>query len=217
MAINKDEINEAICKFKGLNLIKENKSLKLVGNIKINNVFNDVRIIEDFCVEITIPNEYPLDIPTIKEVGGKIDRRYHHINYNGTLCLATETEIKLEFNKGLTLIEWIERYVIPYLFSYCYYKRYNVFPFGERSHGMEGIFEFYKDLFEVDSKIQCINLLNYICNKNYRGHDLCPCNSGRKVRSCHRYIVIKSKEVDDKKIFKNDLYMLSKLYKEERG
>ena len=115
MAINKDEINEAICKFKGLKLIEGNKSLKLVGNIKINNVFNDVRIIEDFCIEITIPNEYPLEIPTIKEVGGKIDRIYHHINYNGTLCLATETEIKLEFNKGLTLIEWIERYVIPYL------------------------------------------------------------------------------------------------------
>ena len=208
MAINKDEINEAICKFKGLKLIEGNKSLKLVGNIKINNVFNDVRIIEDFCVEITIPNEYPLEIPIIKEVGGKIDSIYHHINYNGTLCLATETEIKLEFNKGLTLIEWIERYVIPYLFSYCYYKRYNVFPFGERSHRMEGIFEFYKDLFEVDSKIQCINLLNYICNKNYRGHDLCPCKSGKKVRKCHKDKIVQLKEAKADRVFKNDLKML---------
>ena len=193
MAINKDEINEAICKFKGLKLIEGNKSLKLVGNIKINNVFNDVRIIEDFCVEITIPNEYPLEIPIIKEVGGKIDSIYHHINYNGTLCLATETEIKLEFNKGLTLIEWIERYVIPY---------------GERSHGMEGIFEFYKDLFEVDSKIQCINLLNYICNKNYRGHDLCPCKSGKKVRKCHKDKIVQLKEAKADRVFKNDLKML---------
>lgn len=208
MAINKDEINETICKFKGLKLLEKNKTLKLVGKIKVNSVFNDVRIIEDFCVEITIPNEYPLEIPTIKEIGGKIDRRYHHINYNGTLCLATETEIKLEFNKGLALIEWIDRYVIPYLFSYCYYKRYNIFPFGERSHGIEGIFEFYKEFFEVESKAQCINLLDYICNKNYRGHDACPCNNGEKVRKCHKDKIIYFKELKVDSVFKNDLKML---------
>ena len=49
---------------------------------------------------------------------------------------------------GVTISDFIERYLLPYLYSYTYYKKYGKVPFGEREHGSFGIISFYKEYFE---------------------------------------------------------------------
>ena len=36
---------------------------------------------------------------------------------------------------------------------------------------------------------KAIRLLIYIAEQKYRGHQVCPCQSGKKVRDCHGDII----------------------------
>ena len=45
------------------------------------------------------------------------------------------------------------------MFSYLYWVKYNEVPFGERSHGIYGIYEFYVDYFDNNNIQDIINLL----------------------------------------------------------
>ena len=66
-------------------------------------------------------------------------------------------------------------------------------PFGERSHGVEGIYEYYKEYFDAESKEQVLALLEAVCSKKYRGHLLCPCGSEKIGRKCkHKDRIIAS-------------------------
>ena len=73
-----------------------------------------------------------------------------------------------------------------YFVSQTYYEVNGVWPFGERSHGMLGVLEAYADLLGValDSKIVADNL-NLLSRRQIKGHALCPCGSGKRLRQCH--------------------------------
>ena len=76
-------------------------------------------------------------------------------------------------------------FVEPYYFSYEYYHRYGVFPFGERAHGIEGVLQTYGEYFNELDYVKVFRLMEFIQFGQYRGHLPCPCGSGKKTRSCH--------------------------------
>lgn len=43
----------------------------------------------------------------------------------------------------------------------------------------------YQERFGTKSVNVVLRLLEIITHKNYRGHILCPCNSGKRIRKCH--------------------------------
>ena len=62
--------------------------------------------------------------------------------------------------------------------------------FGKR----EGILEYYKELFSVQDGWQVLGLLKILADDNYKGHTLCPCGSGQKLRNCHGNLLREIKE-----------------------
>ena len=99
-----------------------------------------------------------------------------------------------------------------YLYTYRYYEEYGIYPFGERSHGIMGDLEYIKELFNVKEWGQVFDIMHFIANFSYRGHLLCPCGSGKRLRNCHGDILMKVMNAGLKTECKEILIELKRIY-----
>jgi len=152
-------------------------------------------IIEDgFHVDIDIPATYPNDIPTVKEVGGRIPDDFHR-NANGVLCLGLPIQVKRKFLTQPTLLNFITSCLIPFLYSYSYFEKFGKMPFGEVAHGVPGLISGYKKEFGTNDILIVYRLMKYLCDYSYPGFDLCPCNSGKRLFECHGEKIMELKQL----------------------
>jgi len=63
-------------------------------------------------------------------------------------------------------------------------------PYGEYDHGVEGIIQSYKDIFNNSSDFVVLKLLRILSEDNYRGHLPFPCGSEKRLRHCHGPILL---------------------------
>jgi hypothetical protein len=178
-------------KYPGLSLIIKDNIPVVLGPLDFCAEFNGETINSVFTVEITFPNNFPDSPPIAKEIGGCIPQEFHKFS-DESLCLGTPAIINMVFAKDTTIIGFIEKLLIPYLYSFCYKEKHGVMPYGEL-HGEEGIFESYKDLFKTSSDYVALQLLKILAEDNYRGHLPCPCESGKNVRNCHGPVLLEIK------------------------
>lgn len=179
------QVEELLHLYKELQLESVFESrISLKGRILINRNALGFKLYKSYYMEIIIPLESE-KTPYVIDLGGHIEDNYPHKYSDGKLCLETDTQIRVRFLDGLSIIEWIEEYVEPYYFSYEYYQRYGRYPFGERSHGAVGLIETYSEFFKEKDLMKTVLLMKAIAASNYRGHALCPCGSGKKYRQCH--------------------------------
>ena len=140
---------------------------------------------ESFEIELTIPQGFPDTLPQVKEIGGRIVVDYDHRNSDGTLCLAIPFEQYRAFSEQPTLLGFVNRLVIPYLYGYCFWEKHRYHPFGEAAHGHEGILSHYVDKLGLCNDLAALSVICFLFEHGYRGHHECPCGSGLKVRTCH--------------------------------
>lgn len=200
--------------YSGLQLYSEDeKKIVLVGTILVNRSAMGFTLCEEYGVKLVIP-VYSDELPYAIDISNRIDKDYPHRYADGRLCLETDTAIRVRFVEGFSLPAWMSEYVETYFFSYEYYKRYGEFPFGERRHGLEGIFQTYEELFAEQDTVKIIRLMRSIIFQPYRGHMLCPCGSEKKLRSCHGSMVM-NYYLDDrlKTIVQNDYKMIEEVVK----
>ena len=182
----KSQIAKLIKEYPNLRIISENTDeIVVAGVIQFSRIFNDFPITKIVQLEITIPIEQEC-FPCVKDIGGDIDIQYPHKYLSGMLCLATEIDMKLHFRNGFDLLQWMADFVEPYYYSHDYYQRFRCYPFGDRAHGYVGIIQSYCDWFSTQKVDIVMPILRHIeTNDNYRGHHLCFCGSGKKMRDCH--------------------------------
>lgn len=164
--------------------------IKLSGKIFVNCKSEGYVLSDDYIIQIVIPLGSD-KLPYVIDTGNHISKDYPHRYENGVLCLETDASIRIRFLDGFSLVEWIQEFVEPYYFSYEFYQRYGEFPFGERGHGLQGIMETYQELFQEKEAVKVLALMSSISDHPYRGHLLCPCGSGQKLRFCHGSVVMK--------------------------
>ena len=144
-----------------------------------------VAIADSFEIELLIPETYPKTLPRVRETGEKIDDDYDHVYEDGTFCLAVPIEERRIFCRQPCLLGFVNHLVVPYLYGYCYWKRYGEHPFGEQKHGGDGITQYYVERLELCSDVAALAVVAYLYEHGYRGHHGCPCGSGSIVRKCH--------------------------------
>ncbi len=159
------------------------------GILRFSRECSGRHIDDEYSVEIIISKKYPDELPKILETGNRIPKDFHHYQ-DESLCLGAPLAVKQKFRKQPTLIRYVENCVIPYLYSFSYKCKYGKMPFGELSHGGIGILEYYQDLFGVKDHRRVLKLIAILAEENYRGHDRCPCGSGKRLRSCHGKILL---------------------------
>ena len=161
--------------------IKGKSSFEIVGDIHVNAYWGEFAVNEWFSIKIIAEN-FPEIPPRCIETSGKV--KDYHINREEDLCLGSPRSLYEELTEHPNIVFYINKFVIPFFFSFRYNQKYGVSPFGELAHGGDGLFPSYREIFKTNDLAIC-TLLTYGNKLLYRGHHACPCNSGLKLRKCH--------------------------------
>lgn len=181
-----EQYEELNSKYKNLNLNKNSSGIWIIEGLlqfDANDRDKKISIQDEYNVKVTLEN-YPHNVPSAEEVGGRIPKDFH-TNYDGKLCLTAPLEAKIKFKSCPTLTGFFENLLIPYLYLFSFKEKFGYLPYGEFSHGIKGILEWYEEFFNISSKMQILGLLRILADDDYRGHLDCPCESSKKIRQCH--------------------------------
>lgn len=198
-----NQFQELRAKYGHLELHSNGNGYSISGHLGFSSEYQGIRIQDAFLIFIRIGESFPNEVPTVKEMGGRIPVNFHH-NTGGTLCLATPTDQWVKFNKCKSLIGFVETLIVPFLFSFCFKIKTGRMPFGERSHGGLGILEFYCEYFELTDYEAARKLLKLLATGRYRRKKICPCGSGRRLESCHGSKFLEIMKMESVDVFKSE-------------
>ena len=87
MEINNRDIITMKEKYPDFIFFEHEKEYIFTGELDIDHIYNDIRMIGKFNLEITVLGDSSLQIPVVKEVSNRIDKNYPHRYDDGQLCL----------------------------------------------------------------------------------------------------------------------------------
>jgi hypothetical protein len=179
-------LEELLLRQPGLRIVPAGSGVVLAGTLEVNaQVLGKAAIRDRYQIELRIPPNFPRKVPLVFETGGRIPRSYHQLQ-DGSLCLGSETRLRLLLAGGLSLIGFVERCVVPYLYRYSYLKTYGEAPFGDLAHGVDGIREDLRLLFGVDRDSAVLPFVCLVAMKKRQANKrVCPCGTGRRLGRCH--------------------------------
>ncbi len=178
---------EALAQFPGLSIRpRADDTVHITGELgsgflEAGKANEDAR----YLVRVAIPRGFPRVLPTVWETGGRIPRTFHH-HPDGTLCLGSPIAQSLAIHKHPTVGTFVERVVVPYLYSHAFYVRRGHLPDGELAHGALGLERDARRLFRlpqttsVHEFLRLAGLRRRVANKQP-----CPCGSSLRLGRCH--------------------------------
>jgi hypothetical protein len=178
---------EAVHKYRGLSIAPSaGSNLRIVGNLAFRATGPGGLVVEDeYEIDLSIPPEFPAALPRVWETGGRIPKDYHKLEGNA-LCLGAPTEIRMQLLQSSTLLAFLERFVIPYLFGYSVFSKSETMPFGELLHGDAGIRQCLAEMFGAHAGEHPEEFLRLAGMKKRAANKWpCPCGSGRRLGKCH--------------------------------
>lgn len=173
-----------------LQLISNNGTIFLKGIYTVRD--NNSVIQGEYEIAIVIPKRYPYEFPKLYELSQKIMPRIddRHIDKNGLACVEIEQNILIESKKGITIKQFIEKYVHRY---FCWQLRYEAKDFEgleEWAHYDKGTIQFYKEKLALDELQIIISILEALISNKLPGrNEVCLCNSGKKYKICHERLI----------------------------
>lgn len=150
-------------------------------------VSNPAGPITRFDIAMVLAPSFPNQEPKVFEIGGRIPRcPDRHINPDGDCCV-TVWEHWLISADDHSFAGFLNGPIHEYFLSQYWYEKTGKWPFGERAHGIRGLEEAYADVLGIpNKKTDVICHLKLLSNDWPKGHWLCPCGSGKRLRYCHR-------------------------------
>jgi len=166
-----------------------------------------VLIKDEYEVKIVLPKSGSNDLPKVFETASRITEvaknkslpKYDlHFNFDDSACLYVAGKETEYFPEGFDFKIFINHLVIPFFYAQSYFQKFEKWPWGEYSHGMLGLFEWYNER-EDHSQADVDQMLNRLKLSGewgsiaqrfkggswVKGHSLCLCGSGNKIRKCH--------------------------------
>lgn len=161
----------------------------LVGDLPL---VIDGRVVDSFEIEVIIPHRGPrVDIPSVRETAGRVppEADRHMDPSTGKACLFVREEYWFKHPDGLDLIAFLRGPVRSFFIGQMSVERGGGWPFGQRSHGAQGIIEFYAPLLGTDDRRTVRRYVEVIAAKKARAHWGCPCGSGKALGACHSRLI----------------------------
>jgi hypothetical protein len=142
-------------------------------------------VLDHYQVAIRFPRDYPKTVPVVEEIGGRIPRiTDRHISGDGTACLLVPEEWLLAGDQSFRA--FLDGPIRNFFLGQILVEAGKPWPFGERSHGYDGLIESYMDLLAITDPARVIAYFNCLRRKALKGHFDCPCGSNKRLRNCHR-------------------------------
>lgn len=159
---------------------------------------NEGREIERFEIEVELPTNFPNKIPIVRELEGKIKPGAdNHTAKDGATCLFVPGERWKYWPKGLTLVDFLNGAVHAFFVGVVHKRLLGYWPFEQRGHGKEGIFEAYGEMLGFDDQDIIAEFIRVLAHPEPKGHWLCPCGSGQRIRKCHGSLINEWREKID--------------------
>ena len=148
---------------------------------------DDIR--DTYDLRITIQPNFPREVPTVVEVGGKIPREpYYHVNPDTTLCLGSPLRLKKMLADQPDLVAFAEKCLVPYLVKVSAHLQRGEELVGLK-HGMPGIVDDYADLFGLSSVDQILRALELLAmKKRLANKQHCPCRCRLRLGRCPTHL-----------------------------
>lgn len=172
----------------------------LDSNLNVRGAFN---------IRINIPSTYPYGFPSLRELSRIIPRVIdRHIYENGDCCLTILQKQILESRCGISILNFIEKYTIPYLANQIYFEEYGDWANGEYSHGDNGITQFYFEEIQTKEFAVVLKVLAIVLKHNdLERNAKCYCGSEKKFKKCHLEMILRLSLIGIKQL-KNDFEMI---------
>jgi hypothetical protein len=147
----------------------------------------DGRELDNYSIEIRLPDDYPNGIPIVKETGGRLPRILdRHILSDGVACLFLRDERYKYYPQGSTIIDFIDTPVKNFfLWQVDYDLNGGKSNIGERGHGVKGIIEFYSEELKTNNISIICRFADYLSAKKIKVNWKCYCGSGKQLKDCH--------------------------------
>lgn len=170
----------------GLRIVPGASDLVLRGRLAFTaQISGKAQISDCYQIEFRIPETFPRKVPGVFETGGRIPLSYHHLQ-DGSLCLGSETRLRLMLSEGLSLVGFIDRCLIPYLYRFSYLETRGEAPSEDLEHGVNGIREDLRQLLGVKRESEVLPFIRVLgMRKRHANKQRCPCGSGDRVGRCH--------------------------------
>lgn len=149
-------------------------------------------ITDSYSVKIFISRDFPNEVPIVIETNNKT--KGFHTNYDKTLCLGYTEELKIRLYHNPSVIFFINDILVPFLYKCSYVKKYEIVPGGELPHYTEGVKVYFKETLGEENVDLIYKFFKLSKNNFIKGHRFCPCGSGKKIRNCHKELMIKFNE-----------------------
>lgn len=190
--INKDIAQILDC-YPKLVLIEKKKRKFLSGEIDIFDA--DGVYLDSYGIKISIPLNYPHGFPLLYETSNKFphipDR---HVNEGGSCCVCSLQEEDMVRQKGISILDYIGAYVVPYLANQIHFDHTGIWANGDYEHGSYGIFQYYRELFKAETIDEITDLLSILGKRKMNRNDSCFCGADVKLKRCHlkTYEIVKN-------------------------
>ena len=185
--LRRSEIAELLARYPELRLVPSGSmTLRVDGTLRFCANGKKTEVIEDaYDVRIEAPENFPGRMALTWETGGRIPPDYHKLA-NGALCLGSRIGLRLQMGGSRSILRFVERCVIPYLYGYSYSAKHGKPPFGELPHGEYGSLQDLADQLGVEDLGLAFRYGTLAAMKRRRANKRpCPCGSGRRLGRCH--------------------------------
>lgn len=175
--------SEVEAAYPSLHFFEEQRLVVIKGTFPVRS---EQSVLGRFQVQIVIPKTFSRDLPEVRETGGRIPWHVgRHMFPSGRACLFVTEERWKHFPVGSSLKQFLDGPVHGYFLAQIVWEKNGTWPFDQRSHGLDGIYEFYEEMTGFRNRTIIHNYVDYLSRSEVKGHWRCPCGSGEKLRHCH--------------------------------
>lgn len=173
--------------FNKINIVDSDGEKFLKGELDI--VDGTGKLWDTYQIEIKSSKDYPYSFPKLFETGNVFPKIADwHVYENDESCCVDVTPNEVIICKdGLNVVNYIQRFAVPYFANQTFRRREGYYLYGEYSHGILGRIEFYQNKLKAKSPMELIAMFDLIIkdyNPDRRAY--CPFCHKVKFRHCHR-------------------------------
>jgi len=172
-----------------LRLVIADDTVFLRGSFTIEE---DGETLDRYLVEIQFPDDYADSIPILREVGGRIpwtaDRHVSNNPLPGEACIIVPEEWLLRPDKD-SIRSFLSGPVRNFFIGQNLVEQGKPWPFGERDHGIKGLYQAYGELIGVSDPETVRRYLDLLSRDPIKRHWDCPCGNGKRLRDCHLELI----------------------------
>lgn len=152
------------------------------------------KVYDRYHIEIKLSHKSPTDLPIVREIDGRIPHEPNrHINpKDGTACIVLPDSYWNKYPSGMSLVDFLNGPVQNFFASQSLLESGAPKPWidGEWRHGSLGIIDFYSEILGTKNPKEIYQYLRALKSPIVKGHWICPCGSGKKIRDCHHWAFI---------------------------